>query len=696
MREMTSAQRALLGWCAPKERGLPRPNDLLRWLPLLCWLPLLWLSAACAPLGQADPAAPPATEIDVATSAATDPEPPSAPAPAARAATAQPSSLQIPVEPDDAVWGNADAPVTIVEFSDFQCPYCAKVQPTLQAIKRAYGPAKVRFVYKHQPLPFHEQALPAAMVAQAVLANLGDEAFFRFADRLFKSQAKLDTDNLVMMAAEAGLDARVLMRMLKSGVLEQQIEADQQLARQVGADGTPAFRINGITLSGAQPLERFTQLIDAELQAVSALRGVGRHEVYAQRVQANFAAPEAKQPRPIEPPDTTVWKADIAKSPALGPKDALVTLVEFSDFECPFCAKVQPTLKALLKEYPRELRLVFKHNPLPFHKRAPAAANLAIEAYKQKRDAGFWAVHDLLFASSPELGDDALLDVAKQAGLLTARAKLAITKLPYASLIQVDEDLADDLKASGTPHFFINGRRLTGARPIHEFRSLIDEELAKAKQAVSSGVPRGNYYAQLMKTAQTGVSFEVKQAPAPTKANPSKGAARAPVVIQIFSDLQCPFCSRVRPALAQVEKKYAGKVRFVWRNLPLPFHKQAEPAAAAAMEVFAQKGAPAFWRFIDAAFDAQRAGLDRDTLELLASKEQVDVQAFNQALDDDKHLPGIQVDKDVAKAAGVHGTPGFIINGYYLSGAQPFRSFQHVIDRALQDARLGRKPAASP
>lgn len=607
--------------------------------------------------------------------------------------SAQPTSNEIPVDTDDAVWGSPTAPVTIVEFSDFQCPFCARVQPTLHQLMDEYGPKKLRVVYKHKPLPFHKDALPAALVSQAVLTQLGDEAFFQFAARLYREQRQLDTDSLVMRAAEAGLDPRVLKRLLESEEPQRQVDADMELADKIGVNGTPAFRINGVELGGAQPIERFREVIDAELIAVRGL-GVPDSQVYAKRVTTNYEAPKPRPARAAEPEDTAIWKVPVGTSPSLGPKDALVTIVEFSDFQCPFCKRVDATLEEIRKQYGDDVRLVFKHKPLPFHNRAEPAANLAIEAYKEKGNKGFWQVHDLLFDSQPSLEDADLLGIAKQAGLNPVRAKQAITASLHKKVIEEDQDLADDVKASGTPHFFINGRRLSGAQPLETFEKLIDEQLALAKAAVGSTLPRGKYYDHLMKSAKEGDPFEVKQVPAPTSANPTKGPKNG-VRIHIFSDLQCPFCSRANPTLARVEKDFKNQVQFVWHNLPLPFHKDAEPAAEAAMEVFKQKGAKAFWHFIDAVFDAQKTGIGRDVLEQLAAKEGVNMQQFNDALDQHTHRASIQAEKVMSDQLGINGTPGFIIGGYFISGAQPYSKFRKVIKRALKDKQLGRKPQAT-
>lgn len=652
---------------------------------------LVWLVTGCAPTRPQGPKS--AGQIDVATASDEAPEPPvlAVATPAMR--PGQPSSPQIPIEPDDAVWGSPVAPVTLVEFSDFQCPYCGRVQPTLHQLKDEYGPDKLRVVFKHNPLPFHKDALPAAMVAQAVLTQLGDAAFFEFSARLFREQRQLDTDNLVMMAAQAGLDPRVLQRLLESEEPQRQVNADRELATKVGANGTPAFFINGTLLSGSQPIERFRAAIDLEIQATRELT-LPKSAVYAARVEANFKAPTPKPERKPEPEDTTVWKVPVGTSPTLGPKDALVTIVVFSDFECPFCKRVESTLEQVRREYPNDVRLVFKHNPLPFHSRAEPAANLAIEAYKQKGDKGFWQVHDLLFESQPQLDDAALLEVAKQAGLNPIRAKLAVTKSPHKKAIEEDLDLADAVKARGTPHFFINGRRLSGARPFEEFRKLIDEQLALGKAAVGPTLPRGKYYAHLMKDAKEADPFEVKQVAAPTKANPTKGP-KTGIPIHIFSDLQCPFCKRVNPTLARVEKDFKNQVQFVWHNLPLSFHKDAELAAEAAMEVYKQKGSKAFWDFIEAVFDAQQTGIGRDVLEQLAAKAGVNLRQFSDALDQHTHRAAVQADAALAKQIGINGTPGFVVGGYFISGAQPYTKFRKAINLALKDKRLGRKPSAA-
>jgi protein-disulfide isomerase len=109
-------------------------------------------------------------------------------------------------------------------------------------------------------------------------------------------------------------------------------------------------------------------------------------------------------------------------------------------------------------------------------------------------------------------------------------------------------------------------------------------------------------------------------AAAPTKDNPTKGPASAKVTIQIFSDFQCPFCKRVESTLKQVADEY--KVKFVWRNMPLPFHQDAPLASEAAMEVYAQKGAAGFWKYHEQLFDAPGtdAGIKRENLEKIAQE----------------------------------------------------------------------------
>ena len=120
------------------------------------------------------------------------------------------------------------------------------------------------------------------------------------------------------------------------------------------------------------------------------------------RAPAIAAAQAPAQPRPPARPteDTrAVYRVALDDSPVRGPADALVTVVESSDFECPFCKRVTPTLKALEEQYRGKIRFVFKQNPLPFHPRAAPAANAAEEARAQGGDAKFWAMHDALFAS---------------------------------------------------------------------------------------------------------------------------------------------------------------------------------------------------------------------------------------------------------------------------------------------------------
>ncbi len=157
--------------------------------------------------------------------------------------------------------GPADAPVTIVEFSDYQCPFCERVEDTLHELDRLY-PNVLRFVYRHFPLDIHHDALPAAKAA--VCAD-EQSRFWDYHNLLFANQRALSTGHLLQYAAGLGLDEARFRVCLEAATTEQRVTNDMAIARAAGATATPTFFINGILLRGARELAAFRTIIDREL-----------------------------------------------------------------------------------------------------------------------------------------------------------------------------------------------------------------------------------------------------------------------------------------------------------------------------------------------------------------------------------------------------------------------------------------------
>ncbi len=157
--------------------------------------------------------------------------------------------------------GPANAPVTIVEFSDFQCPFCSRLIPTLEQVKAKYGD-KVRVVFRQYPLPMHAQAQKAA---EASLCANEQGKFWEMHDAMFKNQQQLAVENLKAKAAELGLNADSFNSCLDSGKFQAKVAEDQQAGTAAGVSGTPALFINGRFINGAVPLEQLTEVIDDEL-----------------------------------------------------------------------------------------------------------------------------------------------------------------------------------------------------------------------------------------------------------------------------------------------------------------------------------------------------------------------------------------------------------------------------------------------
>jgi len=506
---------------------------------------------------------------------------------------------------------------------------------------------------------------------------------------VFENQKDMSDANYEKWAVESGVPLDKYKAALASKKFTSKVDEDLALSRKIGINGTPGFRINGVLVSGAQPLPKFTDVIDAQLKAAQDLikSGTKKSEVSLALTKTNFTAPEAK-PAPSDngPPaaDNTVWRVDVAPDdPQRGPKNAAVTIVEWSDFQCPFCAKVEPTLKQVRDTYKDDVRVVWKDNPLPFHPRAKPAATLARAAYAKGGDALFWKAHDAMY-DGQKIEDADLEALAKKLGLDWAGVKAAIDSNKYADHFSKTMDQADSLEARGTPHFFINGVRLTGAQPWESFKATIDAQLAKAKGIAKNGVAPDQVYAEIMKTAKAAGTLDKKDVPPPSKDTPVKGAANGKVVIQEWSDFQCPFCGRVEPTIKQIMDKYGDKVKIVWHNMPLPFHENAGPAAEAAYEVFQQKGSTGFWAFHDKLYGNQQA-LTRPDLEKTAQELGVDMAKFKAALDSHSHKAAIDADAAAGQKLGVNGTPAFFVNGYFLSGAQPYEKFEKLINVALKE-----------
>jgi protein-disulfide isomerase len=158
--------------------------------------------------------------------------------------------------------GPANAPVTIVEFSDFQCPFCSKVEPTIKRVMTDYA-GKVRFVFRDYPLPFHEHAEKASEASHCAQAQ---EKYWPMHDALFANQDKLDVAGLKKLAAGvSGLDQAKFDQCLDSGAMAQEVASNEKAGEAAGVSGTPRFFVNGHPLDGAQPYEEFKTAIDREL-----------------------------------------------------------------------------------------------------------------------------------------------------------------------------------------------------------------------------------------------------------------------------------------------------------------------------------------------------------------------------------------------------------------------------------------------
>ena len=182
-------------------------------------------------------------------------------------------------------------------------------------------------------------------------------------------------------------------------------------------------------------------------------------------------------------PDTTVYNVNVADSPYLGAKDAAVTIVEFSDFQCPYCIREVPKFKKLIEQYPNDVKVVFKHYPLSFHKKAKPASAAAIFAQKQKGNDAFWEMHDKIIAGGTKKLDVPILRTyAEEMGLdLAGFDAVMASPAEIDKLLKPDMDEAKKCKVRGTPTVLVNGLKQSLRTP-EAYKARIDKILADKKK----------------------------------------------------------------------------------------------------------------------------------------------------------------------------------------------------------------------
>ncbi|MCK5601671.1 DsbA family protein [Candidatus Pacearchaeota archaeon] len=186
-----------------------------------------------------------------------------------QAAANQPGSgeaIEVSVD-DDAMKGDKNAPVTIVEYSDFECPFCARFYENTypELVSEYIDKGKVKLVFRDFPLGFHKNAKPAAIAAECAREQDGDKGYYKYHDTIFENQSQLSVDSLKKWAVDLGLDAGQFNECLDSEKYGEEVDKDFSDGQSYGVSGTPAFFINGRLISGAHPFSVFKTIIDEEL-----------------------------------------------------------------------------------------------------------------------------------------------------------------------------------------------------------------------------------------------------------------------------------------------------------------------------------------------------------------------------------------------------------------------------------------------
>jgi protein-disulfide isomerase len=494
---------------------------------------------------------------------------------------------------------------------------------------------------------------------------VGNSAFWKLHDKIYANQSSLSTD-LDTWASDVGVTKAATSKL--ETAVSKAIDDSIALAKDVGATGTPCFFVDGERLSGAQPQSAFEKVIDEHIAEADKLlaKGVSRDDLYARMVASHYDEPE--------PAAGTLYKVEAAGVAKWGPEDALVTIVVYGDLAKSPGSGSRMTMEDLVAL--KDTRVIFRDAGSSTSSREAAAIVRAIGVKDAKKR--LVAIEDAWDSFPTDL-----VTFGTDHGLTAAEAKTAIASAKTDKSIDDDIDSASMVDVYGT-QMFVNGRKQASWSKT-DVTSTHAAEKKRASKLIAKGIAPRDVYEKLVEKGTSRAPKMVK-IPVPTWA-PTRGPSTAKVVIQVFSDFQCPFCKRAETkggGFFDAVVAHLADVRVVFRHNPLPFHPLAEPAAQMAIEAKMQKGDVSFFHVHDALFAATK--LDMTEIESIAAKEGLDMTKVRAAISTHKYKKIIDDDMADAKTAGISGTPSFIVGEEVVVGAQPQAAFETAIMKAKAKA----------
>jgi protein-disulfide isomerase len=446
----------------------------------------------------------------------------------------------IPVDgyPSD---GPADAKVTLVIAHDYADPYSHRNRTTLEELRKKYG-NELRIVFRNMVV--HPRNAMAGALASCAAHK--QKAFDAMEDKLWEAfqqrqwdQSEVDNGNgpvkcwdvpegcniVVGLANTLGLKVDRFKADMRSCV--QHVNDDMKELQNFSVQATPSFFINGRYLSGAMPTENFEKVIDEEMaKATEAIKkGTPKARYYKtivigkgeKKVDQTAQAPTMPSggappmpPRRPEPDATKNYAIKVDGYPSKGAADAKVTIVMFFDYATPYADKARGTLDDLMKQYGKDLRIVYRTR-LVHPANAMASAMALCAAHKVGKampmdealwEKGFKARNfdqtNIDLGNGPQKcwetpdGCKAAVQIAQDLGHDPKKFKADMTSC--VKVVQDDDADAGTFQVNATPTFFINGRVLMGAQSAQAFSAIIDDELAKANDRIKGGTPKTKYY----------------------------------------------------------------------------------------------------------------------------------------------------------------------------------------------------------